>query len=98
MLAEAARAHENGLWRPAEPGLGMAEELDDTWRREIEAQIGALYILVEAALISQVTGMAPTERARVKEALLELAARTGGRPMALLESSIARVFQSFPRV
>lgn len=79
----------------AESRLEMGEELDNEWRREIEAQIGALLVLVEATLVSQMTSVPPTERARVKEALLEVAARTGGRPMALLEVSIARVFQSF---
>lgn len=73
----------------------MREELDNEWRREIEAQIGALYLLVEAALISQMTRLPAGERSRVEAALLELAARTGGRPKALLESSIARIFQSF---
>jgi protein subunit release factor A len=79
----------------SESRLEMGEELDSEWRREIEAQIGALFVLVEATLVSQMTSVPPTERARVKEALLEVAARTGGRPMALLEISIARVFQSF---
>jgi protein subunit release factor A len=79
----------------SESRLEMGEELDNEWRREIEAQIGALFVLVEATLVSQMTSVPPNERARVKEALLEVAARTGGRPMALLEVSIGRVFQSF---
>jgi protein subunit release factor A len=75
----------------------MGEEIETGSRREIEAQISALFVLVEATLVSQMTALPPPERARVQDALLELAARTGGRSKAILENSIARVFQSLSR-